>query len=657
MIRQSTRRLLAFVAMALLAPAAARAAADWKPIDPAELALRAPKVQADAAAEALLWEVRIADEIDTMAAVPTTVYDHYLRVKIFTERGLDAHATVDIPFSTGIAVRDVEARTTRPDGTTVELKRSDVYQRTLIKAGDIQIKVVSFAVPGIQTGAIVEYRWREVHRESIANYLRLPFSREIPVHVTRYYLRPIDLPGFTMMAQGFNGSFEPLQRSKDGFAMVSLSNVPADTDEPHATPEFERRPWMFVYYELGGRSDRATFWPRFSKALYDEYSERSKPNDDIRRLAGEAAPGNEDERLAAFVRTARSRVKRIDTGEADPADVRRARDNRNAADALKRGLGTGDDLVVLVLALARAAGLDARVAAAPNRADVFHKPTHDNPYFVRGRLVAARTASGWSFVDPANDQSPTGALRWYYEQQEVLVADPKTVTPVYTPLSPASRSGKKRIGTLRLLEDGTLEGECRLEFSGHWAEMFRRTDGADTDADRDKALRQLLTTRLPGAEISDLRFENLGDPALPYINVYRIRVPGYAQRTGARLFLQPMFFQKGIDAVFPSAARASDVYFPFPWTEDDRVTIDLPAGFALEQAEVPPPIDAGAGAYTLTIGTVNGARLVAVRQFSFGLKDQILFGLATYPKIKQFFDLMHSRDAHTLVLRRAEPAK
>ena len=34
---------------------------DWRPIDPADLALKAPVVEKDADAEALFWEVRVDD--------------------------------------------------------------------------------------------------------------------------------------------------------------------------------------------------------------------------------------------------------------------------------------------------------------------------------------------------------------------------------------------------------------------------------------------------------------------------------------------------------------------------------------------------------------------------------------------------------------------
>ncbi|HEX8921984.1 MAG TPA: hypothetical protein VF766_10935, partial [Pyrinomonadaceae bacterium] len=50
-------------------------AADWKPIDPADLALKAPVVEKDADAEAIFWEVRVADEVE--GGTPRTVLNHY----------------------------------------------------------------------------------------------------------------------------------------------------------------------------------------------------------------------------------------------------------------------------------------------------------------------------------------------------------------------------------------------------------------------------------------------------------------------------------------------------------------------------------------------------------------------------------------------------
>src|SRR5262249_34938545 len=104
----------------LSAPAQAQVQA-WKPIDPAHVALRAPVVEKDADAEALFWEVYFRDEFDGSTA--HKVFSNYVRIKIFSQRGVENHGKVDIVYSTRGNVRDIAARTIKPDGSIVEMKK------------------------------------------------------------------------------------------------------------------------------------------------------------------------------------------------------------------------------------------------------------------------------------------------------------------------------------------------------------------------------------------------------------------------------------------------------------------------------------------------------------------------------------------------------
>ena len=63
---------------------------DWKPIDPADLALKTPVVEKDADAEALFWEVRIDDSPEG-----DRIFTHYIRVKVFTDRGRESQSKVN----------------------------------------------------------------------------------------------------------------------------------------------------------------------------------------------------------------------------------------------------------------------------------------------------------------------------------------------------------------------------------------------------------------------------------------------------------------------------------------------------------------------------------------------------------------------------------
>jgi hypothetical protein len=648
--RSTVMRLLV-----LLIAASPAAAADWKPLDPAHVAMKQPKIDPAADAEALLWEVRVADEFNDSTGEPTTIYEHYLRAKIFTDRGREAFATVDIPYFNGIEVRDVAARTVKADGSIIELKKADIYQRTVVKGDDFKVKVVSFAMPALERGAIVEYTWKEYHRDSLAADLRLRFSREIPVHDVRYYLRPLSFPGYAMVAFPFNGAFNPPQKQKDGFTLISLANVPAHVEEEYGMPDLEDRPWMFVGYEPSGRSDSPDYGKKLSKELHELWSKRTRPNSEIKALAAAAVTGaaTPQAKVAALTRVARAKIRRVDTDTADPADRKKAKETKNAGDALKVGVGTGDDVLMLFLALAEAAQLDARIAAVASRSELFPRSLRPHPAFTPERIVAIRDGASWLFADPANQYSANGELPWQFESQRALIGDPKAEAIGDTPASKNTYSVRKRLGTFKLLEDGTLEGEARLEYTGHWGELLREQEDQEAAATREKELRELVLKRLPGAELSEVRIENIPDPSKPYTNAFKIRIAGYAQRAGNRLIVKPSVFQQGVSQIFAKAERKTGLHFPFAWSEADEITIDLPDGYAPEQTLERKGFDVGVARYMPSL-SIARARLTFKRDFAIGSGGGMLYDAAQYASFRAFFAAVHNADGAPLVLRKKD---
>src|SRR6188474_863108 len=72
-------------------------AQQWAPIDPADLTLKAPRVDPAADAEVLLWEVRVTD--DTELDDLNTAFNHYIRIKVFNDRGRESEGKVELPFT------------------------------------------------------------------------------------------------------------------------------------------------------------------------------------------------------------------------------------------------------------------------------------------------------------------------------------------------------------------------------------------------------------------------------------------------------------------------------------------------------------------------------------------------------------------------------
>lgn len=645
-------RLFYIAVSLLIAAVPALAGEDWKPIDPSNLAAKTPVVEKDADAEAIFWEVHIND------AGQDLVFSHYIRIKVFTERGKESQSKIDIPYYGRNQIIDVAGRTIKQDGTVVELKKDAVFDRTIAKASGIKIKAKSFAMPSVEPGVIIEYRWKEIRPYTSANNIRLQFQREIPVQSVKYFIKPATLglsyAGSSMMSHTFNGDPGGFTRDTDGFYSTSLTNVPAFHEEPRMPPEDQVRTWMLVYYAYEKLTPPALYWPKQGKEYYEYTKGLMKVNEDVRKAAAEAI-GNAtapEEKLHRLFDFCRARVKNVNDDAYGITDTERAKvkKNESPSDTLKHGMGTAGDMNNLFGALAIAAGFDARFAMIGDRSDMFFDRNFTNPYFLKYVNIAVKLGTNWKFFEPSMMYVPFGMLRWQEEGMPALVCDPKDSGFVTIPLSPSEKSMLKKTGTLKLSEDGTLEGEVRLEYTGQLAsEMKERNDGL-SPAQREERIRDSLKERLSTAETSNMKIENVTDPNKPFTYSYHVRVPGYAQRTGKRLFVQPAYFEKGNASLFSASSRTHPIYFHYPWKEEDSITIDLPAGFALDNADAPSPFHSdGVADYKVRIAVIGkNEALQYDRTFTF---IGLMFPPSSYPELKRLFDALHENDNHTITLK------
>lgn len=662
--RMFVRALCAAVVFMGLAGAAAFAGEDWKPIDPAHLAMKTPVVEADADAEAIFWEVRVAD--DMSYGELRTVLNHYIRIKIFTERGKESQGQVSIEYRQNTKITDIAGRTIKPDGTIIELKKDAVFERTIAKVSGAKRQAKSFAMPAVEPGAIIEYRWKEVRGGHFSFYDRYFFQMEIPVQFVKYSFKPLKLesygaPNLSMNVRMFNGRFEPFQKEKDGYASTSLKNVPAFHEEPHMPPEDQVRTWLLVYYLIDQESlPPEKFWPKYGREQFDSYKSKVKVNDEVRKAAatiiGDAAtPEQKLERLYDFCRL---KIKNVnDDASGMTADDRaKLKANASPADTLKRGMGDGEDIDYLFAALATAAGFDAHVTRIGDRSDIFFDSTFADNYLLVSYNIAVKLGNEWRFFDPASTYVPFGMLRWQEEGQQALVCDAKEPMFVKTPLSPPEKSRMKRTATLALGEDGTLEGDAQIEYTGHLAVIKKEENDALSPQAREETLNDLVKTRLSTAEVSNIKIENVTDPVKPFIYRFHVRVPGYAQRTGKRLFLQPAFFEKGVPAMFTASQRKHQLYFHYPWMESDEVTITLPPGYALDNPDKPAPLTAGNVAkYDVNMRIINkNEQLIYNRTWVF---DALVFPPQSYAGVKQLFEAVYQNDNHTITLKQQAAAQ
>ncbi|MEK7723696.1 MAG: DUF3857 and transglutaminase domain-containing protein [Acidobacteriota bacterium] len=622
---------------------------DWKPISPEEIAMKTPKVEPNADAEAIFWEVRVDDSSEDLAL------KHYVRVKIFTERGREKFSKVDIPFSKGMRIKDIAARVIKSDGSIVELKKEDVFEREIVKVDDVKVKAKSFAIPNIEIGVIVEYRYREIISSSSANNMRLVFQRDIPIQQSVYFFKPISGAGVKYLQ--FNMSDQKFEKDKGGFFRMGLNNVPAIKEEPRMPPEDEVRSWGLLYYSSDDSVNESTYWSKVGGILAEVYDikDAMKPGNDSKKLLPEIIAGanTPEEKLSKIFQYTR-KLKNLSF---DPSLTDEEKDkikpNKSPEDTIKKGQGFAAEINDVFATLAIAAGFEARIAFTGDRSEIFFSRKHAHQSFIHRACVAVKFDTGWKYYDPAYPFLPEGMLAWFEENQDAFLLSAKDYVTTKTPLSGIDKSVATRSGKLKLSEDGTLEGVIKTEYTGHLAYRYRSNGYEDSATKREEDFTKELKDRMSTAEVSNLKIENFTDADKPLVYTYNIRIPNYAQKTGKRLFLQPGFFKYGEKPLFNSTNRSYDIYFHFPWSEQDKIEIELPKGFALDNADSPGNLSDADKIGSLTIDIKvdsENSLLFYDRKFHFANR-MVFFQKSVYPAIKNMFDSFNKADSHTITLK------
>ena len=636
-----------------------QAPAAWPPVDPAELAQAEAKVEKGADAEALLWDMRVADGVDQHGVY--TEYRFVIRVKIFTDRGRDQYATVKVPFSPRVVVSNIAGRTVRPDGTTVELKPADIFERTVAKVGEYSFREKVFVLPAVEKGSILEYRYTEHHLYSLSDNLQLFFQQAMPIQRAVYHIKPLAIPGRItgMQAQWYHATPVPFTREPDGYLMTYQANLPAVRPEPYMPPAAELQPWLFIYYvtpeSAGDTGNPAAYWLKIGKSVSEAFklvTTKLVTPDVIKAAEPVRAASDLDSKIAAALDITRT-VTPLDG--ASPALRGKYKPDQTVIDALKRGVGTEFQIRMLFTGLALAGGLEVKGALAGNRESLFMDPSSANIAFLQVPVLAVRSADGGRFVDPTNRYSPTGGLRWQQENEPVLVGNDTDPGLARAPLSGAYLSVKTRSAALRLSEDGAIEGDLSGEFAGHFSVATKEAYNQVTPAEWEKDFKESFAQHLTGVEITSVKFLGLESPKQPYGYAVHLKMPGYAQKTGTRLFVKPAVFEYGEPPGFSAATRTNPVYFPFPWTERDSVTLTLPPGYEFDEATAPSGVRFAEDAsyeYALAI-SADRHEVVLKRTLVVCNNKRILFEVSEYPGLKKFFDLVAQNDGFALSVRKA----
>ena len=609
----------------------------------------------------------------------------YARIKILTESGKE-WATVEVPQSGGPSPIIV-GRTIHADGTVVPLT-GRAEEILSVKRVRSHARARAFTLPAADVGSIVEYRWTLAMGEStvggatsdIQAFMNSALAgtipewdvqQEIPVRKERFYYNPLgDLEKNVIGNQAitqYNSDGEiasyliysahlpvgsRVQASPKPDYTLEIQDVPAFAHEPAALPEEGRRYAVSFYYTPYLAAD--VYWADEGKRWSKQIDHAAEPTADLKAAAAQIVAGaaSDDEKASRLYDAVQGLTNTgfgASLSEQEQFEIKRRRTVRDAQQVWSGKSGTPNELATLYLALARAAGLQARPMAIADRSIRVFDPGYLSLNQLTTTLVVLQLGGNDVYVDPGEKLLPYGQLKWSHTLCGGLL---ETVDGVSHNAATPENSTKNAITahTADLVVDGqgNATGTVKVIMNGPEALRWRQlslTAGKDEAKGRIGALLQQLLPQ--GMTMEILNVQGL-DTAAGFASL-TAKVSGpLGIVSGKRLTLPGFVFSRGLHPAFVAQEqRESTIDLHFAEQVIDDVVYHLPAGYSVESAPQPAQMPWPDHA-VLVVKTQTGAGTIDIKHiFARGF---VLLDPKEYLALRDYYQKIAASDQQQVVL-------
>ncbi len=656
-LREDIALVTAFrrVFLSLLFFTAATAFADsWIRPTPEELSMTAEPAAPGVAAIYLFRDERADDKIH--------IHSIYVRLKVLTEKGKD-YADVEVPYEgRSFNIRSVEGRTIHSDGTIIPFTGKP-YEKLLEKTKTTKYKAKVFTLPDVQVGSIIEYRYTLSYNDNLVSSPQWYVQQDIYLRKGHYEFVPTQHE----LDDGHGGAklatlaYSPnLPKGITVQYLQTMNKYVLDVENIEAMPQEEYMPPMqsvsyrvLFYYTISKTAD--DYWKdegKFWSKDIDKFINSGKLTPVVAQIV--VPTDTPDQKLrkiyAAVMKLENTSFTRGHSGAEDKAQGIKI---KTAADIWEQKRGNSDEITLLFVGLARAAGLKAYVAAVPNRDRAFFIPSYLEMSQLDDDIAIVEIAGKEQYFDPGERYCAYGELHWKHTMTRGLRQVEHGTEIGQTP-GPSYKVNKvSRTADLSIEADGKVHGTVRVTLSGSDALRWRQLGLSTDETEVGKQFEETLQRQVPsGIEIKTNHLLGYADSDAYLMVVLDVK-GSMGTATSKRVFLPGSFFEASSAPLFVHDKRLQPVDLNFPYIVSDSVTVRLPPAFTVEStpkdAQIELPQNAVYGAtFKQEQGTLHSERVFIL--------GNIIFPVAEYPELKGFYQKVNAKDQEQVVLHPAQAA-
>lgn len=566
------------------------------------------------------------------------------RIKLLDKKAFSKHAQISIPFyhfEDTEWIVTIEAQTISPEGRIHALTRKDFYY----EKRDQYWTQVNFTFPQLQEGAVLEYRYA-LRSRNVVQPRTWYFQRDIPVRFSQLSLHNSSYLSFATLFEG--AEYMDLEdRSKNETRLSSgktrflfsdefylMENASAIREEAYMTtiddyrvrlrlqlskisrPDGSDKPFLSTWEQ----SARDLIKSPFFGGLYLSKKAYRKLN---RLLISEVD-------LAAEAEQKMYQIYYFLVNRIRWNGIIGMQPQRDLFQAFQTGRASAAELNFMLLALLKAQGIEAHPVLTSTRQHgrlTQQYPLMDQFDYVMSLVsINGRT---W-LLDPTHPLRPPGMPGLQTLNKKAWVVNPEW--PQWINLEiPICRD--QYTLNLQLDTSGTLRGQMQATYRSYSALLERELQQRSPHG---RYWQQRLQSRYPDTRLDSIAFKNTADLDAPFEHYISFNIPDAGQLFDNYLYLPLFVYTNFSENPFKQKNRNFPVDFPYPFSEEWRIELQLPPN--LEIVQLPNstnyslPDQQGQIYYECE---QDGNKIILTCRFSI---QQDLIKPAVYPHLKELFD-------------------
>ncbi|MBN2365757.1 MAG: DUF3857 domain-containing protein, partial [Calditrichaeota bacterium] len=516
-------------------------------------------------------------EIFGSGTISFSEFKRHKIIKILDYHG-ERFANVKIPYSSGVTVNDIRARTISPSGKITVLRQENIYDVNLypnfVFYSDQRAKI--FTLPAIEPGSIIEYCYNMSIKGRTLWHSWI-FQEEIPTLQSRFTL--IHPAEWDPIYRLYNLEVETeVIEAPDGFKETRTWNA---SDLPPVVNEFGMPPAKDIISRLSFAPIGVKTWDDVAGWYYELASDRMSVTEEIRSLAENLTEDQENNRdkLKKIYEWVRDNVRyiavEIGIGGFQPYP---------ATQVLTNQYGDCKDMSTLLCAMAGAVDIPCYQVLISTRNNGNPDTSLPSPFHFNHAIAYSPLAEDSGiWLDATEKGCPFGKLPWYDQGVPVLVVKERGEGQlIMTPIDSSGVNISKEIWDIKLIEDGSADIRGRMVLKGAAASEMRENFYYSSRLEMKQWLERYLAERYPGASLDTFSLRGMVPVEDPLQLNFVFSAPSAVLERNKSLIFRPsdiMIFR--LPHFFRSRNRIHPIKFRFPFRNEQEFRIKTPAHYNL----------------------------------------------------------------------------